>query len=797
MSVAEDFLVAFVALHADPASRSAVVAALPEWSKSNESILDLVRRIGALDSRKVAELEATVRSRLAHFDGDANRAFEGLFRSLFQLNNRDRSRSFFLALTDGDGSTPKSGLAMAHVARFRRERVHAVGGLGQVWLAQDPILGRRIALKEIRPELRNRPELVQRFVREAKITGRLQHPNIVPILEFSRGDDDSDSCPSYAMRFVEGTTLADEIRVFHIERRSGKFDRLAFSRLLDAFVDVCQAIAYAHTHGVLHRDLKPDNVMLGQFGEVVVLDWGLAKEFSRDQTSVTFDESSVDGDDAAETKAGSAIGTPGYMAPEQASGRRDAYSEQTDVYGLGAILFAILTGRAAHEHFPGETLHDMLARVAVDPTPNARDVEPRVSRTLNAICARAMAFRPEGRYAKASDLARDVERWSAGEPIQGYREPLSQRIARWVIRRQRVVSTVGGCLLATLLIFVVARAHAAVSLQSHLDQQAHESRDAALSFSHDMLRAAERITAESRFLGELGSVIQFVEAERASDKELSEKARHRVEQGLSAFARRRRNCIRVSLVSFVNGPKEVVAYRRIEGGAAPDLGTASADYAESAARGAKEFRRLGADLAYLDRIAPFNDPHRSPRLVWPRIRLIAPVAVENPETGGAVVLEVAYGLFNPQLAPEIDRERENLEMDWFLVGDRGDVLWCDPGRYSQLAELRAGESITDHVPELSHYFADPPLDGELEVGDSAEIASMVYARPMRSPYFYPIPRFLIVAATPLSHLKEVAQQQQSTVIYATIIVIVVGVGAGMLAISTLAGIARQANRGYD
>lgn len=599
MSVMEDFLVAFVAVHGDPSLRTAVVAALPYWSRSKGGLLQTIRDRGELNAESIRDLEEIVRSRLAHFEGDAQRAFEGLFRSLFHQENLERSRQFFLALTGGESDRPRAGLVVNPTSRFRREKIHAMGGLGQVWLAQDPLLERRVALKEMRPELKNRPEYVRRFIREAKITGRLQHPSIVTVLEYCRNEGDENPCPFYAMRFVEGTTLADEIRNFHEARKAGRFNRLHFSRLLDAFTDICRAIAYAHTQGILHRDLKPDNVMLGEFGEVVVLDWGLAKEIRRDDTILT-DADAGEDDEAEQTRAGQAIGTPGYMAPEQATGRKDAYSERTDVYGLGGILFAILSGEAPHERRPGENLNAMLQRIAEEPTRNVRDVEPRASKTLSAICARAMARNPDSRYFSAADLAADVERWEAGEPIPGIRESSWQQAARWIIRRQRTVTAIGGVLLIAFLAFVISRATESANLTVHVEQQLHDSRDAAQSFSQDLLRAAERISAETRFLGELGSVIQLIEAQRSRDAAGSERARLRVEQGLSAFVRRRRNAVRVALVSLIEKPVELVAFRRDQGRAIVDLGNEKSSFAGSAQRAADSFGKLGADLVYLD-----------------------------------------------------------------------------------------------------------------------------------------------------------------------------------------------------
>jgi hypothetical protein len=160
-------------------------------------------------------------------------------------------------------------------ARYTLTRMHAEGGLGRVWLARDTDLRRGVALKEIRPERAADRETWQRFLKEAQITGQLEHPNIVPVYELARRKEDGQ--PFYVMRFVRGQSLLRAIQEFHCQRAGKSPDRLGLHALLGAFQKVCDAVAYAHARGVVHRDLKPENIVLGGFGEVVVLDWGLAK----------------------------------------------------------------------------------------------------------------------------------------------------------------------------------------------------------------------------------------------------------------------------------------------------------------------------------------------------------------------------------------------------------------------------------------------------------------------------------------------------------------------------------------
>jgi serine/threonine protein kinase len=160
-------------------------------------------------------------------------------------------------------------------SRYTLMQIRGEGGLGRVWLARDRDLHRGVALKEIRPDRASNPELWRRFLKEAQITGQLEHPHIVPVYELARRREDDQ--PFYTMRYVRGQTLRGAIQEFHRQRAGKAPDWLALQSLLGSFLKVCDAIAYAHSRGVVHRDLKPENIVLGAYGEVAVLDWGLAK----------------------------------------------------------------------------------------------------------------------------------------------------------------------------------------------------------------------------------------------------------------------------------------------------------------------------------------------------------------------------------------------------------------------------------------------------------------------------------------------------------------------------------------
>ena len=352
---------------------------------------------------------------------------------------------------------------------------HAQGGLGKVSLARDAKLGRVVALKEIRPDRPNDALQRQRFVNEAAITGQLEHPGVVPVYTL---DEDATGKPYYAMRFIQGRTLTQAIEDYQTQPTP-----LGFRNLLQRFISICQTMAYAHSKGVLHRDLKPDNVMLGDYGETLVVDWGLAKQLPTDacrstsaETDPTGNRPSARAHQQVETQEGQIMGTPAYMSPEQARGEAATLGPATDIYALGAILYTILTGLPP---FAGNVF-EILDRVRQgnDP-PSALAVNKGVPRALAAVCAQAMALQPSARYASAAALAQDVERWLADEPTTAYAEPFLVRWRRW---RRRHRSLVAGTMaavtvLAVMLGLLVYFSHVANQRENQLRLGAEKARD--------------------------------------------------------------------------------------------------------------------------------------------------------------------------------------------------------------------------------------------------------------------------------------------------------------------------------
>jgi serine/threonine protein kinase len=476
-----NLLFGILALQMDFTSRDQLIAAMNAW------VLDKSRSLGtilveqkALDANRRALLEALVQEHLKQHDDDPQKSLAALGpipslrQKLEQVADADIHASLgqvpvaaaddpFATRSYSVGTPTSSGL------RFRILRPHARGGLGQVYVAHDEELHREVALKEIQGRHADHAESRTRFLLEAEITGGLEHPGIVPVYGLGQY---ADGRPFYAMRFIRGDSLKDAIDRYHrAEREAQSAERalqavgasrsalgaprtLEFRQLLRRFIDVCNAIAYAHSRGVLHRDLKPGNIMLGKYGETLVVDWGLAKSGVRGQESGISKEideqslrpSSVSG--SAETQAGSAIGTPQFMSPEQAQGRLDLLGPASDVYSLGATLYCLLTGKPA---FVDQEVGTILQKVQRSDFPRPCQLKQDVPPPLEAVCLKAMALKPAQRYCSPRDLADDIEHWLADEPVQAYPEPRRARLARWA-RRHKPLMAGAAALLFTAVI---------------------------------------------------------------------------------------------------------------------------------------------------------------------------------------------------------------------------------------------------------------------------------------------------------------------------------------------------------
>jgi eukaryotic-like serine/threonine-protein kinase len=378
--------------------------------------------------------------------------------------------------------------------RYSRTQMHAKGGIGQVWIARDGDLGREVALKELRPEQGKNPNAWSRFVEEARITGQLEHPGIVPVYELSTRP--ADGKPFYTMRFIRGKTLNEAIRDYHEKKAAGQAGPLDLASLLNAFVALCNTAGYAHSRGVIHRDLKGQNVVLGDYGEVMLLDWGIAKLLNQPgsvergapgaEAPVMLDD---DGTAHDATLDGQVIGTPSYMAPEQAEGRIEAIDSRTDVYGLGAILYEILAGRPPYE---GTSTREVLRKVREESPAPPREVNPETAKGLEAIALKAMARRPDERYPSALALAEEVRRWLADEPIAAYREPWPTRFARWAKRHRTAVASAA----ALLITAVIALSVSTVLIGKERDEANRQRQQARKAVDDNYTRVADTWLAD-------------------------------------------------------------------------------------------------------------------------------------------------------------------------------------------------------------------------------------------------------------------------------------------------------------
>jgi len=311
-------------------------------------------------------------------------------------------------------------------ARFRNFEPFSEGGSCRLYSCLDSNLNRVVAYKTLHAHLKDNEQDVRRFLREARVTAQIQHPNTVPVYEIGRDDQ---GIPYFTMKKVHGDTLREII-----EGVAGGHQRFVeqfpLEQRLEILHQVCQAIAFAHARGVIHRDLKPANILIGDFGEVIVLDWGLAKVGNLPEPHAEPSAGPPKISHEIElTRAGSRYGTPLYMSPEQARGIKDV-DERCDVYLLGNLLYEILT---LQNLVWGQDVDEILDRILNDPIipPRQRAPERHIPHDLEAICLKALAKNPGDRYESVAAFMDDLRRFQRREPVQAFRGPWWMRLLKW------------------------------------------------------------------------------------------------------------------------------------------------------------------------------------------------------------------------------------------------------------------------------------------------------------------------------------------------------------------------------
>ncbi len=525
-------------------------------AQSQETLLDLSAGVATSKSGETllslnsAQDHGSVVQRLEQLSGSER--IEGVqLESSPASNARTRSS----ASAPEKGFTERMRSASAPAGRYEPKSELGRGGMGVVLRVRDADLRRDVAMKVLRPDRadsqsQSSARELRRFVEEAQITGQLEHPGIVPVHELGC---DAQGRVFFTMKMVRGQSLSEVMR----KLRAGDLETLRsypFDRLLTAFLKICEALSFAHAHQVIHRDLKPANVMLGNFGEVLVMDWGLARVLNHarsdepDSVKISIETDSTQRRAAAEsspefTLDGTVVGTPAYMAPEQARGQLSRIDARTDVFALGAMLYEMLCLRPPYEA-DGTTqiietaasglIANPLTRAAKDPTIRYRLGHlpgSKIPRELDAVVMRALATNQDERYQSVLELKHDIENFMAGRPVSVRRDPVSVRLAKWV-RRHPTLATSGTAAVAVVLIAaaIIAVLTANASMREAEQQQsllasekkARSESDTRMQAEIDRARAEKQ--AMAAFEEKAKVEAQAKEAAMAREKALMKRA---------------------------------------------------------------------------------------------------------------------------------------------------------------------------------------------------------------------------------------------------------------------------------
>lgn len=363
-------------------------------------------------------------------------------------------------------SSPTDDELVFDVSRYRDMQFLARGGIGEVFTAVNEELNRSVAIKFIRPGKEQNEQNRLQFAVEGQVTARLEHPGVVPVYGVGQT---TEGRPFQIMRLIRGGSLREAIASFHRDRATAAGQKSATSvpelrSLLRRMVSVCQTLAYAHTRGVVHRDVKPENIMLGQYGETLVVDWGLAMPYDkgRDGSEEGAEETlHIESVEVLRSSQSGVSGTPSYMSPEQAMGLAEI-GPASDVYSLGATLFEVLTGQVP---FKAKSAMDVVAKVRHGEFARPSQVNARVPRPLESICLKAMSHNPEERYHSASAMAADLNCWISGERVNAYRETRLEKLKRWAREHRKLAQAIA--ITSLLMVVGISAWSTAVVLQQN------------------------------------------------------------------------------------------------------------------------------------------------------------------------------------------------------------------------------------------------------------------------------------------------------------------------------------------
>ncbi len=475
-----DLAVAVEVLRSGFCTTRELTLAIKNWTTYGDRDLDqhLVAQ-HTISTKQQTEIIDRVAQVFENIKSNQRGSFSGLShsareRAVLNLIDSRGNVAQMLGIADASLLPPDQVAERTIGARYTLLRKLGQGGLGTVWLARDQSLQRYVAVKEISRDVSPDSPAMEHFRREAEVTGRLDHPCIVPIYQF--GQDESTGKAFYVMRFLGKRTLQDAIAEYHERRQAGNEEPMMLNRLLSALVNVCNALSHAHSQKIIHRDLKPENIALDEFGQVTLLDWGLAK--INDATGMyEVNGRSEPGDlhGAGSTCVGRVLGTPLYMAPEQAAGRLDEVDQLSDVYAIGGVLYAILTGDAPHQRSieanSSMKMSQLMSEIVSGEVTPPIEVVPSTPPELNAICMKALSSKRYLRYETTRQFSQDIERYSAGTTVSAYTMPFKQRVCRWMATHptltQSMLLVVSLFLISLVLITYTARSGRVALQRAH------------------------------------------------------------------------------------------------------------------------------------------------------------------------------------------------------------------------------------------------------------------------------------------------------------------------------------------